>query len=93
MTHTPETQAVTDMETPVEITQDEMESSRYSYDLPQNNGAKSSESEADAVQTESTDPPGNNTDASDAPEQDSQSEIPGDPRTVNQMQPPTKTQY
>ncbi|MBC8142176.1 MAG: hypothetical protein H7Y38_12130 [Armatimonadetes bacterium] len=93
MTHTPETQAIEEMETPVEITQEEMESSRYSYDLPQNSEAKSAESESDAVQTESTDPPGNNEDAGDAPEENSQSQIPGDPRDPNQMQPPSKTQY
>lgn len=32
-------------------------------------------------------------DASRAPEEESQSEIPGDPRTLNEEQPPTKEQY
>jgi len=93
MTHTPETEAVAEMETPVEITQEEMESSRYSYDLPQNSDAKSAESEDDAINAQTDAPGGNNDDASDAPEEDSQSQVPGDPRAPNQLQPPTATQY
>ena len=32
-------------------------------------------------------------DATRAPEEEAQSQIPGDPRPVNQLQPPTKEQY
>ena len=94
--NTPETEAVDEMETPVEITQSEMDSSRYSYDLPQNNAVKANESEDAAVKSQgeyADKPGGNNTDVSDAPEEDSQSQIPGDPRPPNALQPPTKTQY
>ncbi len=93
MSHTPETEVIAEMETPVEITQEEMESSRYSYDLPQNNEAKSAESENDSVTAQTDAPGGNNDDAGDAPEQDSQSQISGDPRAPSELQPPTKTQY
>lgn len=92
---TPETKAVEEMETPVEITRSEMESARYSYDLPQNNAEKASESEDAGIETNTGEIPGggNNTDASDAPEQDNNSQIPGDPRPPHELQPPTKTQY
>ena len=89
MSQTPETQAVAEMETPVEIAPEEMESVRYSYDLPQNSDAKAGKT--DAVSENA--PAGNNTDASHAPEQDSESEIPGDPRPPHQTQPPTAEQY
>ena len=90
MNQTPETQAVLDeIEKPIEISPDEMESARYSYDLPQNSDAKSAESETDAVNINTSD----RDEISDAPEQDSQSEIPGDPRQPHETQPPTADQY
>ena len=83
---TPESKAINEMETPVEISQDEMKDSRYSYDLPQNDKDQSEAKTADTTATPA--PP-----ASEAPEQDSQSEIPGDPRAPHQTQPPTGEQY
>ncbi|MBC7806374.1 MAG: hypothetical protein H7145_09500 [Akkermansiaceae bacterium] len=83
---TPETAVIDEMETPVEISQDEMEDARYSYDLPQNDIGQSEMKTADDVTTPASP-------ASEAPEQDSQSEIPGDPRDPHQTQPPTSEQY
>lgn len=83
---TPETAVIDEMETPVEISQDEMEDARYSYDLPQNDTGQSEMKTADDVTTPASP-------ASEAPEQDSQSEIPGDPRDPHQTQPPTSEQY
>ncbi|MBC8137594.1 MAG: hypothetical protein H8F28_17060 [Fibrella sp.] len=83
---TPETEVIDEMETPVEITQDEMIDSRYSYDLPQNDAGQG-EMKTDANTATPALP------ASEAPEQDNQSEIPGDPRESHQTQPPTSEQY
>lgn len=83
---TPETQVIKEMETPTEITQEEMTDSRYSYDLPQND---TGQNEAKTDQNGATPAPP----SSEAPEQDSQSEIPGDPRAPHQTQPPFAEQY
>ncbi len=87
MTNTPETEILNEIETPVELTPEEMTDARYSYDLPRNDDAKAGVSEQDAVDA-NVGPA-----ASDASEEDSQSEIPGDPRQPHEMQPPTKDEY
>lgn len=81
---TPESEVIKEMETPVELDQDEMTSGRYEYDLPRNDEADSSggDTAVDSADDESA-----------APEEDSQSEIPGDPRDPHQTQPPTKDEY
>ncbi len=86
---TPETAVIDEMETPVEISQDEMTEARYSYDLPQNDtGQSEMRTGGDAIAAAAPASP-----ASEAPEQDSQSEIPGDPRESHQTQPPTSEQF
>ena len=93
MLDTPETETLAEMETPVEITQDEMNDSRFSYDLPGNNSVKANESENEAISANSSSSDTNTTDVSDASEEDSNSEIPGDPRSPHQTQPPTQEQF
>lgn len=83
---TPETQVINEMETPTEISQEEMQDSRYSYDLPQNDTGQNGVSNEKGVANPQLP-------SSEAPEQDSQSEIPGDPRAPHQTQPPTAEQY
>lgn len=83
---TPENEVINEIEAPVELTQEEMNDSRYSYDLPQNDTGQSEMRTDDVVSTPQ--PP-----ASEAPEEDNQSEIPGDPRESHQTQPPTAEQY
>ena len=89
---TPEAEAIKAMETPVTLTQEEMTDSRYSYDLPNNEAGSESQTVKDnaAVNTAGTGSPDTST---DAPEEASQSEIPGDPRPPHAMQPPTKDEY
>ena len=84
---TPETAVIEEMETPAEISQDEMKDARYSYDLPQNDKGQNEAKYTDNGASTPAPP------ASEAPEQDSQSEIPGDPRAPHQTQPPTGEQY
>jgi hypothetical protein len=83
---TPEAAVINEMETPAEISQEEMQDARYSYDLPQNDTGQN-ESKTDVDVSSQPSP------SSEAPEQDSQSEIPGDPRAPHQTQPPFAEQY
>ena len=94
---TPEAEAIKAMETPVTLTTQEMIDARYSYDLPNNEAGSESQTVKDnaAVNTAGVNTSGTaSADTStDAPEEASQSEIPGDPRPPHQMQPPTKDEY
>ena len=86
-TATPETKVIEEMETPVELTPEEMETQRSSYDLPSDN----KEGTTDTTTTDFADLDADDTDA--APEEDNNSEIPGDPRGSHQTQPPTAEEY
>ncbi len=88
MPDTPETEVINEMETPVELSEEEMTDSRFSYDLPRNDSVTEGESEEDAVATNAS-----ADDSSEAPEEDNNSEVPGDPRPPHQTQPPTGDQY
>jgi len=85
---TPETKVIEETETPVELTQDEMESPNYRYDLPGNR--------TDSTETDSTTAFADldaDDESSFASEEENNSEIPGDPRDPHQTQPPTAEQY
>lgn len=86
-TVTPETKVIEEMETPIELTLDEMETQRYSYDLPSDN----KEGTTDTTPTGFADL--NAADDVSSPEEENNSEIPGDPRGPHQTQPPTSEEY
>jgi len=86
-TATPETKVIEEMETPVELTQDEMETQRYSYDLPNDNKEETTDTGTTAFADLDA------TDEDSASEEENNSEIPGDPRAPHQTQPPTAEQF